>query len=1034
MIRWIVGSSLQYRFLVIAIALVVMFFGFTRLRNVPVDVFPEFEPPLVEIQTEALGLSADEVESLITLNLEEFLSGTSWLKTIRSESIPGLSSILLIFEPGTDVMRARQLVQERLSLAYTLPNVSKPPIMLQPLSATNRVMMVGLSSKELSPIQMSVLARWTIKPRLMGVPGVANVVIWGQRKRQLQVQIDPERLRANGVTQEQIIRTTGDALWVSPLSFLNASMPGTGGWIDTPNQRLGIRHILPISSPEDLARIPVHGSTMRLGDVADVVEGHPPLIGDAFLNGGPGIILVVEKFPGVNTLEVTRGVEEALDALQAGLPGLEVDTTIFRLATYIEMAMYNLTMTLIISAVLVVLVLGAFLYDWRVTLISLVAIPLSLMAAMLVLYLRGASVNTMVLAGFGIALGVVVDDAIIDIENIVRRLRQYWKEGSGKSTATIILEASLEVRGAIVYATLIIVLAVFPVFFMSGVSGAFFRPFALSYVLALLASMVIALTVTPALALVLLNKEPLNRRESPLVRWLQNGYDRGLSRIIKTPRIAFFTAGALMLVSLAVWPFLGQSLLPSFKERNLLIEMDGPPGTSHSEMSRIMIRVIQELKSIPGVHKVGAHIGRAVTGDQVVGINSGQIWVSIDPKASYDATVETVRKVIDGYHGLDRDVHTYLKERIREVLAGASEAIVVRLYGPEREILRDKAEEVRQVLSEIDGIIDLEVEGQIEEPHVEIKVDIAKAKPYGIKPGDVRRASATIFAGIEAGNLFEEQKVFNVVVWGTPKTRHSLTSIEELLIDTPNGGHVRLGDVADVRVMPTPTVIKHEAISPRIDVVANVRGRDLGTVTREVERRLKEVEFPLEYHPELLGEYVERQAAQNRLLVVAVVAAIGIYLLLQASFESWRLASLAFLALPTALVGSVLAAFVDGCMISLGSLVGFLAVLGIAARNGIMLINHYQHLQRHEGEIFGSGLVLRGARERLAPILMTAMTTALALLPFVLFGEIAGLEIEHPMATVILGGLVTSTLLNMFIIPPLYLFIAGSRLVCDKVE
>ncbi|MEK7311869.1 MAG: efflux RND transporter permease subunit, partial [Chloroflexota bacterium] len=397
--RKIVESSLKFRLLVVAIAAVMMFFGITKLRDVPVDVFPEFESPVVEIQTEALGLSADEVESLITHNLEELLSGTSWLQTIRSQSVPGLSSILLIFEPGTDLMRARQLVQERLTLAYTLPNVSKQPVMLQPLSATSRVMMIGLSSKEVSPIELSVLGRWTIKPRLMGVPGVANVAIWGQRERQWQVQIDPERLRAHGVSQEQVIRTTGDALWVSPLSFLNASFPGTGGWIDTPSQRLGIQHVLPISSPEDLARIPVDGTALRLGDVAEVVEGHPLLIGDALLNDSPGLLLVIEKFPGVNTLEVTRDVDAALEALRSGLPGVEIHSQIFRAATFIEMAFGNLKMALLLGAVLMVLVLGALLFEWRVALISLVAIPLSLMAAGLVLYLRGATINMMILAG-----------------------------------------------------------------------------------------------------------------------------------------------------------------------------------------------------------------------------------------------------------------------------------------------------------------------------------------------------------------------------------------------------------------------------------------------------------------------------------------------------------------------------------------------------------------------------------------------------------------------------------------------------------
>lgn len=1021
MIRWIVGSSLKYRYLVIALSVIVMFLGFTRFRSMPIDVFPEFEPPLVKIQTEALGLSADEVESLITLNLEEFLSGTPWLETIRSESIPGLSSILLTFQPGTDIMRARQVVQESLSMAHTMPNVSKPPVMLQPLSATNRAMMVGLSSKELSKIQLSVLSRWTIKPKLMGVPGVANIVIWGQRARQLQVQIDPVQLQELGLTQDQIIRTAGDALWVSPLSYLNASVPGTGGWIDTPNQRLGIRHVLPISMPEDLAKVPVHGTDIRLGDVATVVEGHPPLIGDAYLDNGPGVILVIEKFPWANTLEVTKGVEDALDALKAGLPGLEVDTNVFRLANYIETAIDNLTIALIIGAVLVVLVLGAFLYDWRVTLISFVAIPLSLITAILVLYFLKTSINIMVLAGFGIALGALVDDAIIDIENIVRRLRLHRKEGSEKSTLAIILEASLEVRSPIIYATIIIVLAVSPIFVMGGIFGAFFQPLALSYSIALLASMVVALTVTPVLGVFFLSNAPRTNHISPLMTWLHIRYENVLSNVIKAPRLAFITVGILILLGLITWPFLEQSLLPSFKERELLVDIESTPGTSHPEMTRIMTRISNELRSLPGIRKVGAHTGRAITGDKVVNINSSQLWVSIDPDADYDNTVDAVKNVVAGYRGLDRDVQTYLDERIKEVISGTSEQIVVRLYGPKRKILSEKAKEIEDVLSNIEGIVDLRVEGQLKEPHVEIKVDIAKARPYGIKPGDVRRAAATIFAGIEAGYLFEEQKVFDVVVWSVPEARQSLTNIQALLIDTPDGNHVRLEDIADINIVATPTVINHEAISPLIDIVANVRGRDLGSVTTEVQNRLATIAFPLEYHPEILGEYTEMQRAKNQLIIVTIGVTIGIYLLLQACFGSWRLASLAFLALPTALVGGIFATLLNGCMITLGSLVGLLAVLGIATRNGIMLLKHYQHLRQDKILPFGPELVLRGAQERLAPILMTAATTALALLPLALMGDIAGLEIEHPMALVILGGLVTSTLLNMFIVPCLYL-------------
>jgi CzcA family heavy metal efflux pump len=1021
MMRAIIESSQRLRFLVVVIAAVTMFFGVTQLRTAPVDVLPEFELPMVEVQTEALGLSADEVESLITLNLEELLSGTSWLRTIRSQSVPGLSSILLVFEPGTNLMHARQLVQERLTLAYTLPNVSKPPVMLQPLSTTSRVMIIGLTSKEVSLIQMSVLARWTIRPRLLGVPGVANMAIWGQRDRQLQVLIDQERLHAQGVSQEQIISTAGDAMWVSPLTFLEASFPGTGGWIDTPQQRFGVQHVLPISSAQDMAHLPVDGAVLRLGDVAEVVEGHPPLIGDALVNGTPSLLLVVEKLPEANTLAVTRGVEAALRALQPGLPGIEI-APIFRAASFIETAFANLTSVLLVGGALVVLGLGAFLYNWRSGVISGVAIPLSLVAAAFVLYLRGATINTMVLTGFVVALGAVVADAIMDVENVMRRLRQHRQEGSDKSTASIMLETALQVRGAMIYALLIEVLAVVPVFFLGDVSGAFFKPLAVSYALALLASMMVALTVTPALGLVLLRHAPLARRESPLVRGLQRGSEAVLTRIIRTPRLAYIAVAVLVLVGLVVWPQLGQELLPSFEERTLPIDLEGMPGMSHPAMYRMASQVSRELRSIPGVHRVGAHVGRAVTGDQVVGIHAGQLWITLDPTADYAKTVAKIQETVDDYPGLDGDVETYLTERIREALTGAGEAIVVRIFGPERDVLRRLAQGVEQTLARVDGLVDVQVEGQVEEPQVEIKVNLAAAERHGLKPGDVRRQTATVFAGLSVGSLYEAQKVFDVVVWGAPETRQNLTNIREFLLETPMGGRVRLGEVAEVRIAPTPTVIQHDAISRRIDVVANVHsGRDQGAVVREVNRRLQDVKFPLEYHAELKGEYVERQAAQKRILDVAIAAALGIFLLLQAAFRSWRLAFVAFVTLPIALVGGALAAFAGGSTLSLGALIGFLALLGVTARSGILLLKHYQHLEQHGGEPFGPGLVLRGTREQCVPIVMTATTIGVALVPLVLFGAMTGIEIVHPMAIVILGGLVTSTLLTLFVVPALYL-------------
>ena len=1025
MMRWIVGSSLKFRYLVVAAGAAMMVFGVGLLRDTPVDVFPEFAQPKVEIQTPSLGLSAQEVEELVTVPLEQSLQGLPQLETVRSKSVPQLSSIVLLFERGTDLLRARQLVQERVAtVTPTLPTWSSPPFMIQPLSSTSRVMKIGLRSDTLSLMDMSVIAYWKIRARLLRVPGVANTPIWGERLKQLQVHVDPGKLRDRGVSLTQLMDVTADSLDAGLLRYSEGAVIGTGGFLDTPNQRLSIRHIQPIVSPESLAQVPlegVNGESVLLSDVSRLVWDHQPLAGDAVINDGPGLMLIVEKLPWANTLDVTRGVEEAIEELRPGLPGMEIDTTIFRPATFIEDSIDNLTKALLIGALLVVLVLGAFLFEWRAALISVVSIPLSLVAAGLVLYLRDTTVNVMVLAGFVIAMGVVVDDAIIDVENIVRRLRRHREEGSESSTASVVLEASLEVRSAILYATLIIVAAMIPVFFLTGLTGAFFKPLAFSYILAVAASLLVALTVTPALALILLRNAPLERRRSPLVVWLQRGYGAALARIISRPRWAYATVAATVVAGLAVVPFLGQSLLPNFKERDFLMHWLTSPDTSGPEEVRVSVRACRELRTIPGVRNCGSHIGQALLSDEPYGIYFGENWISVDPKVDYDDTLASVQGVVDGYPGIRRDVQTYLKERIREVLTGSSDAVVVRIYGDDLKVLERKADEVQHVMEGVDGLVEAKVELHQDVPQVEVEVDLETAQEYGLKPGDVRRASATLIASEEVGDIFFGGKAYDVHVWSSPETRNSLTSIRELPIDTPDGGQVRLTQVADVRIAPTPNTIERENLSRRLEVSANVSGRDLGSVVDELEDRLETIAFPLGYNAELLGEFEERQAAQRRMLSLGIGAGVAVFLLLQVSFGSWRLATLSFLTLPMALVGGALAAYLGGGILSLGSLVGFFTVFGIAARNGILMINHFQHLERYEGETFGPQLVLRGARERLSPILMTTLATGLAIIPLVIAGDIPGHEIEHPLAVVVVGGLVTSTLLNLFVVPSLYL-------------
>ncbi|MDX6652876.1 MAG: hypothetical protein QOJ38_1657 [Solirubrobacterales bacterium] len=1025
--RSIVGASLRFRYLVVAAAGVLLFLGIGQVRDARVDVFPEFAPPRVQIQTACLGLSAEEVEEFVSVPLEQALNGVPQLETIRSESVSQLSSIQLIFKRGTSLRQARLLVAERMrTIAPNLPTWAAPPVLMPAVSATSRVMKIGLSpaSSEMSLRDLSTTAYWYVRQRLLRVPGVANVAIWGERLQQQHVLADPRRMRQHGVTLNDLMETTADALEAGLLKFSSGAVIGTGGFIDTPNQRLQVRNVLPIRDFNDLGQVTLKHEgpgRVQISDVADVKEGSQPLFGDAVVNDKPGLLLVVEKFQGANTLDVTHGIDQALADIKPGLKGVDVDAKIFRPAEFIDLAIDNLTTALLLGVALVVLVLVLFLFEWRAALISLVSIPLSLLAATLVLYLQGQTINTMILAGLVIAVGVVVDDAIIDVENMVRRLRARRGQANGLSIRDVVLEASLEVRRPIIYATLINVIAVVPVFFLQSVSGSFFQPLAYSYAIAVFASMVVALTVTPALGLILLSRARLGRGESPVVRALKRGYGSLLERVIGTPVPAYAIVAVTLLAGLLVLPTLGQSLFPTFKERDFLMHWVSAPGSSHTESQRITERASRELRQIPGVRNFGSHIGQALQGEEIAGINFSENWVSIDRDADYDKTLARLEEVVDGYPGLFRNVETYLRERIDEVIVGDSAPIIVRVFGDDLDVLRRKAREVRDHLEDIEGLDELHVELSQDVPEVAVRVKLGVAERYGLKPGDVRRAAATLMASEEVGDIYRGGKAYDVHVWSTPETRSNLDDVRALPIDTPAGGRVPLSRVADVAVRPTPSGIKRENVSRRIDVIAEPKGRSLSAVVDDVQDRTDEVRFPVGYHAEVLGEGAETHAAGAKLRNLGLLAAVAIFGLLVAAFRSLRLALLLFVTLPMALVGGVLAAFIGGGVVELGSLVGFLTVLGIAARNGILMINHCQHLEQVEGVPFGSELVLRGARERLSPIMMTALATGLALVPLIALGTIPGHEIEHPMAIVIVGGLITSTLLNLLVVPALYL-------------
>ncbi|MEY4509736.1 MAG: hypothetical protein RLZZ450_1858 [Pseudomonadota bacterium] len=1025
--RALITLCLEQRWVVLGLAIAFVCLGVHLAADASFDAFPEFAPPRVEVQTEAPGLSSEEVEALVTTPIEGALGGTPGLTNLRSKSVLGLSSVVVLFAAGTDLLQARALVQERLGrVTSTLPAVTRPPTVLSPLSSTSRLLKIGMASPTHSQLALTDLARWVVRPRLMAIPGVANVAIWGERDRQLQVRLEPERLAAHNISSDRVLTSLRDAVSAR-----------AGGFVDTATQRLPVIHPPLVQTVRDVARIPLAakpgalagaGPAVTIGDVAEVVEDHASPIGEGLVTTGRGLLLIVEKQPGANTLALTRQIDAALTSLSPALPGISLDATIFRPAGFIERALHNLGEAMGIGCVLVIVVLFLFLRDVRTAIVSVTALPLSLFAATAVLTALSHTIDTMVIAGLAIALGEVVDDAIVDVENIHRRLvleRALGPIGPVR-TLQVVLEASLEVRSAIVYASLIVLLVFVPVLFLDGVAGAFFRPLALAYGLAVLASTVVALTVTPALSMLLLPRGVREAPRSPIAAVLTRRYLPVLAGALRRPRSVILCTLVALLVAFVGLSTMREQFLPGFQENDFLMHWIARPSTSLAAVARTAELARVELLAVPGVRNFGSHIGRAEVADEVVGPNFAELWVSVDPNVDLPRTLAKVREVVDGYPGVYRDVQTYLQERMREVLTGGSGAIVVRLYGSDLTELRSSAGALAAQLGAIAGVAHAKPESQVEVPQIEIRPDLALCAALGVDPALVRARASMLVQGERVGQVVRGQQPLDVVVWGAERVRSDLSALSDLVIGLDEQRTVRLGDVASVRIVPMLNTIAHDAGSRKLDVTLDLTpDADLAQVAAKSAALVAVYPFAAGHHAELLGEYQARSRARSRLGAASLFALLGVVLVLLADFRAWRPALLVLATLPFALVGGVLAALCTGSVVSLGTLIGLVTVIGIAARNGIMMMAHFRQLEVHEQVAFGPALVLRGASERLVPIAMTALATALALLPLVLRGNAPGYEIEHPMAVVILGGVVSSTLLNLIVLPVLHLRYGG---------
>jgi CzcA family heavy metal efflux pump len=1016
MLNKIIQWSLKNRLLVVIAAVALLVYGGIVTMRAHVDVFPDLTAPTVTILTESHGLAPEEVESLVTLPIEAAMNGTAGVFRVRSNSAIGISIVFVEFEFGTDIYRARQLVTEKLQQVRMPAGV--PPPTLGPISSTmGEIMLISIQSKTTSPMELRSLADWVVRPRLLGVSGVSQVMIIGGESKQFQVLVDPAKLADYGLTLEQVVEAV-------TASNANAA----GGFLERPNEEFLIRGRARVYSPEDLGNSVItvrEGTPILIKNVATVQAGAALKRGDASFNAQPAVVATIQKQPGANTLELTEQIETTLASLKASLPpDVTIDTKAFQQADFINRAVGNVNRSLIEGGIMVTVVLFLFLWNFRTTFISLTAIPLSLITAILVMSYFGITINTMTLGGLAIAIGALVDDAIIDVENVFRRLKQNDHSHRPEPVATVVFKASSEIRNSILFATLIIVLVFLPLFSLGGFEGRMFAPLAFAYIISITASLIVALTVTPVLCYYLLGHSKLlhDEKDSRLVAWLKKHYAGVLNWTLRHPYKIIGVSAAMLLVAVLLFPFMGREFLPPFNEGTLNINVNLPPGTSLQESNRIGKIIEESLHQTPEVVSTTRRTGRAELDEHAAGVNTSEIEVvTKEGDRPHALMMEEVRQNLARIPGADVEVGQPISHRIDHLLSGTRAQIAIKLFGPDLATLRTKAGEIREAMNGVDGVVDRLVEPQVGVPQVQINMNRQAAAAVGLRAEDLAETVDTAFNGHVASQVLEEQKTYDVLVRFDDSARQSVQSISGTLIDTPAGAKVPIGQVAEVRVDQGPNTINRENVQRRIIIQANVADRDLGSVIADVREAIgQKVQLPQGYFVQYGGQFESQEKASRQITLLSVIAIAGIFLLLYIALKSARSALLVMANLPLALIGGVVMVFLSGGTLSIASLVGFITLFGIATRNGIMLISHYTHLMVEEGVGFRDA-IFQGSMERLSPILMTALVTGVGLIPLALGAGEPGKEIQQPMAVVILGGIVTSTFLNMIVIPALFL-------------
>ena len=1024
----LIAFSVRNRFLVVAVAAIVAAYGGYVLTRIPVDVFPDLNRPTVTIFTEAGGLAPDEVEMLVTLPLETAVNGAAGVERVRSLSGIGLSLVFVEFGWETDIYRARQIVGEKVAeIGPTLPADVRP--FLGPVSSImGQIMAIGLTSENagIGPMELRTLADWDLRRRLMGIPGVSQVTVMGGDVRQYQVLVDPARLVASGVTLHDVQSAIDE-------SNVNSS----GGFLpDAHNEQL-IRNIARVETAADLASTVVKvlpdGSSILLGQIAEVREG-PSLHkrGDAGIDGQPGVILTVQKQPGADTIALTRKIEAELETIAASLPdGVRVHADIFRQSKFIERAIHNVEEALRDGSLMVAVVLFIFLLNFRTTAITLTAIPLSLLITFIVFKMAGLGINTMTLGGLAVAIGELVDDAIVDVENVFRRLRENRNASQPRPVLDVVVSASREIRNSIVYATILVVLVFLPLFALQGIEGRIFTPLAVAYIVSILASLLVSLTVTPALCALLLPrmKRMEHREDGWLVRRVKAAEARALDFGFAAPRRVYLAAGALFLAALAVLPTLGREFLPEFNEGSITAFVVSAPGTSLEESNRIS-RIAEELLSqIPEARTIARRTGRAEGDEHVMEVNTTEIEFELEPsRRSKPEILADIRERLSSIPGVGVSVGQPISHRIDHLLSGVQAQIAIKVFGDDLEELRRLAGEIRDAVAGVPGMADVQVERVTLVPQVHVRFDRAKCAAYGVRPGDAARYTSLALKGAAVTEVLEGQRSFDVVLRLTDEARKDLDAIRSIPIDSLAGELVPLGLVAEVSEAMGPNMINRENAQRRIYVSANAAGRDLVSVVRDAQAAVAEkVVLPEGYFVTYGGQFESEAGASRLIVILGAFSLLAMFGILCVQFRSAALASQVMLNIPLAFVGAVFGVkLFSGGVLSVASLVGFIALTGIAARNGIMMITHYLHLMREEGMKFDRAMILRGTQERIIPVLMTALTAGLALFPLLLGAGQPGREILHPVAVVIFCGLFTSTLIDL-VVRPLVFWQYGRR-------